>query len=100
MPFVYEELLARIRAVLRRAAGPRRALLEVKGLTIHRGVPHRAGRGRGRVALGEGVRILVALAEDPERVFGKEELLRDVWGFRSLGRTRTWTRTQAVSAAS
>ena len=32
---------------------------------------------------------LVALAEDPERVFRKEELLRDVWGFRSLGRTRT-----------
>jgi DNA-binding response OmpR family regulator len=23
------------------------------------------------------------------RVFTKEELLRDVWGFRSLGRTRT-----------
>ena len=33
--------------------------------------------------------LLVALAEDPERVFKKEELLRDVWGFRSLGRTRT-----------
>jgi hypothetical protein len=28
--------------------------------------------------------LLVALAEDPERVFKKEELLRDVWGFRSL----------------
>jgi DNA-binding response OmpR family regulator len=33
--------------------------------------------------------LLVALAEDPERVYRKEELLRDVWGFRSLGRTRT-----------
>jgi DNA-binding response OmpR family regulator len=33
--------------------------------------------------------LLVALAEDPERVFKKEELLRNVWGFRSLGRTRT-----------
>jgi hypothetical protein len=31
--------------------------------------------------------LLVALAEDPERVFKKEELLRNVWGFRSLGRT-------------
>jgi DNA-binding response OmpR family regulator len=30
--------------------------------------------------------LLVALAEDPERVFRKEELLRNVWGFRSLGR--------------
>jgi len=26
---------------------------------------------------------------DPTRVFTKEQLLRDVWGFRSLGRTRT-----------
>ena len=25
--------------------------------------------------------LLVALAEDPERVFKKEDLLRDVWGF-------------------
>jgi DNA-binding response OmpR family regulator len=33
--------------------------------------------------------LLVALAEDTERVFRKDELLRDVWGFRSLGRTRT-----------
>jgi DNA-binding response OmpR family regulator len=30
--------------------------------------------------------LLVALAEDSERVFKKEELLRNVWGFRPLGR--------------
>ena len=29
------------------------------------------------------------LAADPRRVFTKHELLRDVWGFRSPGRTRT-----------
>jgi DNA-binding response OmpR family regulator len=33
--------------------------------------------------------LLVKLAADPVRVFTKEELLREVWGFRSLGRTRT-----------
>ena len=33
--------------------------------------------------------LLRALAADPHRVFTKEELLRDVWGFRSMGRTRT-----------
>ena len=33
--------------------------------------------------------LLCALAADPVRVFTKEELLRDVWGFRSMGRTRT-----------
>ena len=30
-----------------------------------------------------------ALAAEPNRVFTKEELLREVWGFRALGRTRT-----------
>jgi DNA-binding response OmpR family regulator len=33
--------------------------------------------------------LLRALAAEPTRVFGKEELLRDVWGFKSMGRTRT-----------
>jgi hypothetical protein len=33
--------------------------------------------------------LLRALASDPTRVFTKEELLRDVWGYRSLGTTRT-----------
>jgi len=34
-------------------------------------------------------KLLVKLASQPLRVFTKDELLRDVWGFRSLGRTRT-----------
>ena len=33
--------------------------------------------------------LLRALAADPTRVFTKEELLRTVWGFRSMGSTRT-----------
>jgi DNA-binding response OmpR family regulator len=33
--------------------------------------------------------LLRTLASEPQRVFTKQELLRDVWGFRSLGRTRT-----------
>lgn len=33
--------------------------------------------------------LLRTLASDPTRVFSKQELLRDVWGFKSLGRTRT-----------
>jgi DNA-binding response OmpR family regulator len=33
--------------------------------------------------------LLTALAAEPTRVFTKEELLRDVWGFRALGATRT-----------
>jgi len=33
--------------------------------------------------------LLLKLAEQPARVFTKEELLREVWGFRAMGRTRT-----------
>ena len=33
--------------------------------------------------------LLRMLASDPTRVFTKEELLRTVWGFRSMGSTRT-----------
>ena len=33
--------------------------------------------------------LLARLASEPSRVFTKEQLLREVWGFRALGRTRT-----------
>ena len=33
--------------------------------------------------------LLHQLAEDPERVYTKRELLRDVWGFVAMGNTRT-----------
>jgi DNA-binding response OmpR family regulator len=88
-PFVYEELLARMRAVLRRASGPRRERLSVLDLSVD--LASRSVRVQGEpVQLSaKEYELLVALAEDPERVFRKEELLRNVWGFRSLGRTRT-----------
>jgi DNA-binding response OmpR family regulator len=88
-PFVYEELVARMRAVLRRVAGPRHARLAVRDLEID--LASRVVRVAGvpvQLSAKE-YELLVALAEDPERVFRKDELLRDVWGFRSLGRTRT-----------
>jgi DNA-binding response OmpR family regulator len=34
-------------------------------------------------------RLLVVLAAEPTRVYGKAELLRDVWGYKTPGRTRT-----------
>jgi DNA-binding response OmpR family regulator len=33
--------------------------------------------------------LLRMLASAPTRVFTKDELLRDVWGFRAVGSTRT-----------
>jgi DNA-binding response OmpR family regulator len=88
-PFHYEELVARIRAVLRRRSrrreGPRRVGdLDLDPVTREVRV---AGR-RVELANKEFV-LLRALASEPTRVFSKQELLRDVWGFKSLGKTRT-----------
>jgi DNA-binding response OmpR family regulator len=33
--------------------------------------------------------LLLKLASDPDRVFTREHLLRDVWGYRSYVQTRT-----------
>jgi DNA-binding response OmpR family regulator len=88
-PFHYEELLARIRAVLRRAAPPPLETLVVGQVTIDRRTRRVEVDGEAVALAGREYDLLVALASDPGRVFTKEELLRDVWGFRSPGRTRT-----------
>jgi DNA-binding response OmpR family regulator len=88
-PFHYEELLARIHAVLRRANGAAHDRLEADGIVVDLAT-RRVTVGGERVALsGKEYELLVKLASEPSQVFKKEELLRDVWGFRSLGRTRT-----------
>src|SRR6188768_3345988 len=88
-PFVYDELVARMRAVLRRTSGPRHSRLSVRDLEIDLEARIVTVGGDPVQLSAKEYELLVALAEDPERVFRKEDLLRDVWGFRSLGRTRT-----------
>jgi DNA-binding response OmpR family regulator len=89
-PFLYDELLARVRAVLRRADGRRSSgVVRVGDLTLD--PASRAVRLSGRrveLAAKE-FALLHALAQEPTRVYGKQELLRDVWGFLSPGNTRT-----------
>jgi DNA-binding response OmpR family regulator len=88
-PFHYPEVAARIRAVLRRRDSRREGPRRVGDIFID---PSRrevtVGDRRIRLANKE-FSLLRALAAEPTRVFTKEELLRDVWGFRSMGRTRT-----------
>jgi DNA-binding response OmpR family regulator len=88
-PFLYDELVARIRAVLRRVARPEAELVDIGSIRIDR--PARTvSVGGVRVAVaGKEYELLLKLAADPRRVFTKEQLLREVWGFRALGRTRT-----------
>ena len=88
-PFAYEELLARIRALLRRSTKSAAEVLVAGDLVVDRRT-RRVGVRDTMVALSAKEFELVArLASEPYRVFTKEELLREVWGFRALGRTRT-----------
>jgi DNA-binding response OmpR family regulator len=88
-PFHYEELLARIRAVLRRVSPPPSDQMAVGDLVIDRAARRATVRGISVPLAAKEYELLVKLAGEPSRVFTKEQLLREVWGFRSLGRTRT-----------
>jgi len=90
-PFGARELVARVKAVLRRARryGEPDAVLRRGELTID------GERRRARLA-GEPLELtpkefdlLYMLAGRPGRVFSREELLRDVWGYDYAGSTRT-----------
>jgi DNA-binding response OmpR family regulator len=89
-PFAYGELRLRLAAVLRRTRDRgRRGALRVGELEIDPAAREVRLRGQ-RIALAQKeYALLLALAGEPTRVWTKEELLRDVWGFRSLGVTRT-----------
>ncbi|MBD0348249.1 MAG: response regulator transcription factor [Thermoleophilia bacterium] len=88
-PLVYEELLARIRAVLRRTGTPPHERLEAGEIVVDRRTRHVMVAGRSVALASKEYELLAELATDPTRVFTKDQLLREVWGFRSLGRTRT-----------
>jgi DNA-binding response OmpR family regulator len=88
-PFDYEELLARIRAVLRRARPEPGERLQAGGIVVDRATRRVSVGGTPVVLAGREFELLCKLASDPIRVFTKEQLLRDVWGFRSTARTRT-----------
>jgi DNA-binding response OmpR family regulator len=89
-PFSYGELRLRVAALLRRARErPSEGRLRVGELEID---------PVGRDVTLRGVRVMLSqkefallrqLASEPARVWTKTELLRDVWGFRALGATRT-----------
>jgi DNA-binding response OmpR family regulator len=88
-PFHYEELVARIHAVLRRTRPGSRKRLAAGPLAIDRVTRSVTVHGLTVALSAKEYELLVKLALEPTRVFTKEELLRDVWGYRSLGRTRT-----------
>jgi DNA-binding response OmpR family regulator len=89
-PFAYGELRLRIAAVLRRSrTRVGRGRLRIGTLEIDSAARCATLRGERIELAAKEFALLRTLASAPTRVFTKEELLRDVWGFRTRGATRT-----------
>jgi two-component system phosphate regulon response regulator PhoB len=80
-PFSTRELIARIKAVMRRAHGDDgTGVIELGGLRID-GPAHRVFAGEQPVAVGPTeYRLLHFFATHPERVYSRAQLLDHVWG--------------------
>jgi two-component system, OmpR family, response regulator MtrA len=87
-PFKPQELIARIRARLRRGDDPEPERLEIGDLVIDV-AGHSVKRGDQILSLTPlEFDLLVALARKPWQVFSRETLLEQVWGYRHAGDTR------------
>lgn len=88
-PFAYDELLARIRALIRRTGTPADEVIVAGDLVIDRPTRRVHVRETPVDLSAKEFELVATLAADPYRVHTKADLLRDVWGFKALGRTRT-----------
>ena len=87
-PFKPKELVARVRARLRRNTDEKPEKLEISGLTIDVS-GHQVTRGTEEIPLTPiEFDLLVTLASKPRQVFTREELLEKVWGYRKSSDTR------------
>ncbi len=88
-PFVYAELLARVRALLRRSTGETPPVIRCGALTIHTAT-RTVIYGSTPVELRRReYALLIFLAREPTRMFSKAELLGQVWGYPSRDASRT-----------
>jgi two-component system alkaline phosphatase synthesis response regulator PhoP len=92
-PFAVRELVARIRAVIRRSTGgdtgEKAAHLQVGDLAIDRRRFEVTLKGRPVPLTPKEFALLATLAAEPGRVFGREELLDRVWGRDGFVEPRT-----------
>ena len=91
-PFNPRELVARVKAILRRSESKK----DVEGKPLHRGElmidpSAREVRLASRTLdlRAQEFDLLLTLAEQPGRVFSREQLLQLAWGFDYYGQTRT-----------
>ncbi len=89
-PFSYTELRGRLDALLRRArVRPRLGRLRVGALELDPMSRDAWVDGDAVHLTNKEFALALLLATEPTRVFTRAELLSEVWGFRSMGATRT-----------
>ena len=87
-PFKPSELVARIRTRLRRTGGEISSTLTIGDLAIDI-VEHTVTRAGKEIPLTRlEFDLLVSLAKEPGRVFTREALLSEVWGYQHAADTR------------
>ena len=90
-PFEVKELLARVHAVMRRsdAEGPAEKKLSFDKLTINLDSYELIVDGKKVDTPPKEMELLYHLASSPNRVFTRNQLLDEVWGFDYFGDSRT-----------
>ncbi|OFW74880.1 MAG: DNA-binding response regulator [Alicyclobacillus sp. RIFOXYA1_FULL_53_8] len=94
-PFSPRELVMRVKALLKRAGEPEvtkndlQQVLSFAGLTIHMDARRVEVTNREVSLTPKEFDLLVYMAQRPDKVFGREELLRDVWNYQFYGDQRT-----------
>lgn len=93
-PFSPRELVARVKAILRRVkkgdpAGKPQALIEAGGLRVNDDTREVTVNGRPVALTPKEYDLLITLARRPGRVFTREQLLEQVWGYDFFGEART-----------
>ena len=91
-PFETKEVIARIRAVLRRSGvseSHKSRVVEYDGLTIN--MENYELRVKGKVVdtPPKEMELIFHLASNPNRVYTRDQLLDEVWGFEYYGDSRT-----------
>jgi two-component system response regulator MprA len=84
-PFHYEELVARLRAILRRKAGQVGHVLHFADLELNPATRDVRRGDRSIELTPREFDLLSMLLEQPRRVFGKQQIIERIWGFDFSG---------------
>jgi two-component system OmpR family response regulator len=82
-PFAMAELLARVRAVLRRSGRGSSAVVEIRDLLVDDNAKQAIRAGTTLDLTPTEFELLSVLAHAPDQVFSKGQLLSQIWGFDS-----------------